>query len=220
MKPKRTPGEILAIFIVLTITVVMQASPAFSSDCHASGDCPHPAIDRQQKLHISKIFQATPADCPSFFEERVILLFNVERANVGVDPLSLDIRLQAAARWMSDDMADQDYIPEDHVGSDGSTPAERIIREGYNYLITAENLAGGFPTPDNVVTAWMASQGHRDNILNPSLEHLGVGYTYQDMPVFDHYWTVDFAATDDPREAPLSSCDPGFYRQHFPIVMK
>jgi uncharacterized protein YkwD len=39
----------------------------------------------------------------------------------------------------------------------------------------AENVAFG-QSPDRVVAAWMASPGHRANILNPRDTHLGVGY--------------------------------------------
>jgi uncharacterized protein YkwD len=119
-------------------------------------------------------------------------------------------------------MADEDDIPADHIGSDGSTLGVRISREGYVIAGegAAENIAGGFQTPDSVVTAWMGSAGHRANILNAGYEHLGVGYTYQDMPLYDHYWTVDFGATNDPRDPPFTSCDPGFYQIRFPIVKK
>lgn len=39
----------------------------------------------------------------------------------------------------------------------------------------AENVASG-QRPSQVVMAWMNSAGHRANILNPRLTHLGVGY--------------------------------------------
>lgn len=206
-------------------------SPAFSSGCNDSESCPvdyvdetYPA-DSQDSFFLLNPLPASAIDCPSSFEERVILLINVERANAGVTPLSLDIRLQAAARWMSDDMANEDDIPADHTGSDGSTLGVRIFREGYIIAApgAAETIAGGFPTPDSVVAAWMGSAGHRANILNAGYEHLGVGYKYQDMPPYpgyDHYWTVNFGATNDPRDPPFTSCDPGFYQIRFPIVMK
>lgn len=228
MKDRRTPLVIGSLFFLFTFLCVAVASPAFSSTCGAGQNCLTNAVvelqrdDGLQTNQLRGVLLATTGDCPSSFEERVILLINVERSIAGVAPLTLDIQLQAAARWMSDDMADQDTIPENHIGSDGSTPRDRMLREGYvpSFLGGPENIAGGFTTPDSVVAAWMGSQGHKDNILNPIFEHLGVGYTYQDMPFFDHYWTVDFGATDDPRDPPLSYCDPGFYQTQFPIVLK
>ena len=227
MKKRRTPFVIGTLFFLFTFLCVTVASPAFSSTCEAGQNCFINAVVELQRADGLQTNQArgallaTAGDCPSSFEERVILLINVERSIAGVAPLTLDIRLQAAARWMSDDSADQDNATS-HVGSDGSTPRDRILREGYvpSFLGGPENIAGGFPTPDSVVAAWMGSQGHKDNILNPIFEHLGVGYKYQDMPFFDHYWTVDFGATVDPRDPPLSSCDPGFYQIQFPIISK
>lgn len=203
--------------------IVEMAFPAFSAGCGAASDC----LDESLMLEPMLPLPATQADCPTEFEERVILLINVERAIDGKPPLMLDIRLQAAARWMSDDMAARDEIPADHLGSDGSTPRQRMEREGYfpNFIGGPENIAGGFSTPDSVVAAWMGSAGHRANILDTLFEHLGVGYTYLDNPSvpgpgFDHYWTVDFGATDDPRDPPLATCDPGFYQMPFPLVKK
>jgi uncharacterized protein YkwD len=222
MNERRSTAQILGIISVLTITVVVMVAPAFSSGCIDEDSCLASSFD--ESLQVLSPFQATQADCPSEFEEQVVLLINVERAKVGVAPLSIDIRLQAAARWMSDDSANEDNATS-HIASDGSTPRDRIGREGYipNFTlpVNPENIAGGHTTPDIVVAGWMqAMSGYTDNILNPIFDHLGVGYTYQDMPIFDHYWTVDFGATDDPRDPPLASCDPGFYQIPFPLVKK
>ena len=226
MNTRSVPIELFAISITLAIIGVVMVSPAFSSGCNETESCPvdyvnetYPA-DTQDSFLLLNPLPASPSDCPSSFEERVILLINVERAYAGLTPLTLDIRLQAAARWMSDDMADRDD-PTTHIGSDGSTLGDRILREGYVIagVGAAENIAGGFQTPESVVAGWMLSPDHEANILTPGFEHLGVGYTYQNMPIYDHYWTVDFGATNDPRDPPLTSCDPGFYQIRFPIVM-
>jgi hypothetical protein len=215
------PAVVLLSIIALVVILMGSVSPVFSSDCVLGLPCENAVIGVPRQIPNPKMFLATGDDCPSSFEERVILLINVERANAGVPPLSLDIRLQAAARWMSDDMASEDDIPPDLVGSDGSTTADRIAREGYTSTAESENIAGGFATPDSLVAAWMGAPGiYRDNILNPSFEHLGVGYSYLDQPIWDHYWSVTFGATDGSRDPPLTSCDPGFYRMPFPIVKK
>lgn len=215
------PATFRLSIITLAGILLVSVPPVFSLDCAPGLLCDQLAAGDSGEFPDPRVLLATGADCPQSFEERVILLINVERANAGVPPLSLDIRLQAAARWMSDDMASEDDIPPDLVGSDDSTTAERIAREGYTSTAESENIAGGFATPDSLVAAWMSAPGiYRDNILNPSFEHLGVGYTYLDQPIWDHYWSVTFGATDGSRDPPLTSCDPGFYRIPFPVVKK
>ncbi|MCK9920809.1 CAP domain-containing protein [Frankia sp. AgPm24] len=57
-------------------------------------------------------------------------------------------------------------------------------------LIAAENIAAGQPTPDAVVRAWMASPGHRANILNRSLRRIGAGPAGGGP--YGAHWTQDF----------------------------
>lgn len=214
------PATTLLSLIALVGIMLGSVSPVFSSDCASSLRCEGLASAVSLQVPNPKPFLATGADCPTSFEERVILLINVERANTGLSPLSLDIRLEAAARWMSDDMAVRDNVIT-HIGSDNSTPAERIAREGYVATTGEESIAGGFITPDSLVAAWMGSPGtNRDNILNPAFEHLGVGYTFDGSGFWVHYWVVVFGATAGPRDPPLASCDPGFFRMPFPVVKK
>lgn len=55
----------------------------------------------------------------------------------------------------------------------------------------AEHIAAGQHTAAEVVTGWMNSPGHRANILNPAVRHVGVGLTAAGpdgicwTPVFD-----------------------------------
>jgi uncharacterized protein YkwD len=150
--------------------------------------------------------------CPTSFERQVIFFINYERSLIGLKPLELDVRLQTAARWMSDDMANRDLVPDDHVDSLGRTFDVRVVEEsGYPYVHLGEVIAGGFPLPKDVVQAWMNSPGHRSRLLDENYSHIGVGYTFD--PSTDHwfYWTADLGSTIEGREAPLAGCDPGFY---------
>ncbi len=127
----------------------------------------------------------------NWFESEVVTLINEERARDGLDPLTMQNQLWAAARGHSEDMACNDFIS--HTGSDGSSPWARIAAEGYVYSMAAENVAGGQPTPQEVVAAWMASDSHRANIMNPDFVHIGVGYAYLEGTTFGAYWTAVFA---------------------------
>jgi uncharacterized protein YkwD len=135
------------------------------------------------------------------FENQVLTLVNQRRAagatcggvyKAPTTALTLNTQLRCAARKHSKDMAVNNFFS--HTGSNGSTPWQRITSAGYTYRTAAENIAAGQSTPSAVVTTWMNSTGHCNNIMNPSLKHLGVGYYYRSGSPYGHYWTQDFGA--------------------------
>ena len=134
------------------------------------------------------------AACPTPFELEVTLLVNAERAARGLAPLAIDDRLTAAAQGHSRDMAQNGFFS--HTGSNGSRFDERIADEGYSGGPLAENIAAGYSSPEAAVTGWMNSDGHRANILNPSLRHIGVGHVHQPGSPYGHYWSQSFGGSD------------------------
>jgi len=122
---------------------------------------------------------------------QVIALINNERANAGVAPLSAQGQLGSAARGHSQDMACNGFFS--HTGSDGSSPSQRISRQGYHWSAIAENIAAGYGDPASVVVGWMGSQGHKENLLNPDYTEVGIGYVYVAGSPYGAYWTADFA---------------------------
>src|SRR5262249_37355978 len=99
-------------------------------------------------------------------ENEVVTLTNTFRTANGCGALHVDRRLVAAARAHSTDMVTGNYF--DHTGSDGSNFVQREERAGYTTGASAENIAWGYRTPQDVVTAWINSPGHRANLLNCS----------------------------------------------------
>src|SRR5262249_27305309 len=98
-------------------------------------------------------------------------------------------KLVKAARQHSADMADNKYFS--HTGLDKSTPGTRIDQAGYDAdKGWAENIAYGYPTPEAVMTGWMNSAGHRQNILDCGLKALGVGVARAADGTL--YWAQDF----------------------------
>ena len=130
---------------------------------------------------------AKPVGNPSY-EDQVVTLVNQERAKAGCKALTVDSRLVTAARGHSQDMATRNYF--DHNTPEGVTPWTRITNAGYRFSSAAENIASGQTTPASVMTAWMNSQGHRENILNCNLRNIGVGLAYNAKHT--PYWTQDF----------------------------
>ena len=77
----------------------------------------------------------------------------------------------------------------DHTDPDGKSPWDRAKVLGITDL-GGENIAMGQQTPDDVMTAWMNSAGHRANILNCTYHSLGVGVYY--AATGGPWWTQDF----------------------------
>ena len=105
-------------------------------------------------------------------------------------------KLDQSADDYSQDMIDKNRF--DHTGADGSSPGDRIKAAGYTDWNTwAENIAAGQQTPKDVVDAWMNSSGHRANILNGRLTHMGLGYA-EGNARYGNRWTQLFAAGGTP----------------------
>lgn len=98
---------------------------------------------------------------------------NVERARVGLPPLSVNPALTAAATAHARDMAQRGYFS--HSSPDGRRSADRIRAAGYGACATAENIAMGYDTETQALAAWMASPGHRRNNLSRSVNEYGIG---------------------------------------------
>ena len=111
---------------------------------------------------------------------------NRERKKEGRDPLKLSEKLSQAALVHAKDMAEHHKL--DHTGSDKSTVAERVKRQGYPYVMVGENIADGQKDVDEVMATWMESPGHRENILAEFTE-MGAARVKDDEGV--NYWCVD-----------------------------
>jgi uncharacterized protein YkwD len=104
-----------------------------------------------------------------------LCLLNREREAHGLPALRVSARLARAAQRHSDDMVARRYFAHGNYGA-------RIARTGWtrhrrSYTI-GENLAyatGAEATPGAVVAAWMASAGHRANILQRRFRAIGIG---------------------------------------------
>ena len=104
--------------------------------------------------------------------EQIVSLTNQARIENGLPPLHLDNELTQAALAKASYMFAKDYWA--HVAPDGTQPWAFITQAGYDYLHAGENLARDFTNADAVVTAWMNSPSHRENILNPNYQDIGV----------------------------------------------
>jgi uncharacterized protein YkwD len=135
----------------------------------------------------------SPAQSPTgnaAFEAEVVTIVNQERAKAGCPAVTVDDRLTAAARAHSADMASRNYFS--HTTPEGVDFATRITNAGYRWSGAGENIAKGQRTPQEVMTSWMNSDGHKANILTCGYKNLGVGVAADSSGTL--LWTQDFAS--------------------------
>jgi uncharacterized protein YkwD len=98
---------------------------------------------------------------------------NTQRKNNGLASLSENKKLDESALMKAQDMLKNQYF--EHVSPSGVGPSELAGKVQYEFLVVGENLAMGiFFNDQDLVDAWMASPGHRENILNKSYSEIGV----------------------------------------------
>jgi uncharacterized protein YkwD len=110
-----------------------------------------------------------------------LCLINQERADHGEAALAPNADLQQAAQAHTESMAFGDYF--EHDGPQGDTPLSRMTSCGYIYSSqigyeVGENIGWGtfdLGTPRAIVAAWMASPGHRANILDARFHDTAIG---------------------------------------------
>lgn len=117
----------------------------------------------------------------------LVAAHNKIRAEHDLRPLTVNPKLEAAAQGHAKDMAEHEELS--HEGSNGSTMAQRIERQGYAYEQIGENIAYGQQSVEAVMQSWMNSKRHRENILGDFTE-LGVAVATSAKGV--PYWCVDF----------------------------
>jgi len=138
----------------------MASGPAAASDC--------PNTDAQ----VNGLAQAQ-------MEGSIGCLINEERTSRGLRAVQPNASLRQAAAGHSKEMVDQGYF--EHTSPAGLTFSERILDTGYTRnarsWLLGENLvwgSGPLSTPQALVTAWMNSPPHRENLLRARFREIGI----------------------------------------------
>jgi uncharacterized YkwD family protein len=129
--------------------------------------------------------QAPSGTALSAFELRVVDLTNEERRKNGLQILQPDTALSNVAQEKSNDMQAKNYFS--HTSPTYGSPFDMMRDFGVTYRSAGENIAMGQRSAEEVVNAWMNSEGHRKNILSPNFTHIGVGHSGS-----GNYWTQMF----------------------------
>lgn len=101
----------------------------------------------------------------------LLILTNQQRENNNLAPLTDNPELDIAAENKAKDMFARNYWA--HIAPDGTTPWVFVRNAGYNYIYAGENLARGYNSAQDVISAWMASPEHRANVLSSHYQNVG-----------------------------------------------
>ncbi len=163
-------------------------------------------------LGVARPLQAAVGDCTpgqnwgvlnASFATEVVTLVNQHRASMSLGPLSVSPTLTNSANWKSLHMSYYGYMDHnDPAPPVARTPADRLAACGYplGSVSWGENIAYGYSTPSNVMTAWLNSPGHRANIERASFQAIGVGVARAANGTM--YWTQNFGSLVDSASSP------------------
>ena len=124
----------------------------------------------------------------SAYQQETLNIVNKERTSRGLSSLKFNTELSKVATTKSQDMIDRGYF--DHNSPTYGSPFDMMKKFGITYKSAGENIAMGQKTPQEVMTAWMNSDGHRKNILNSSFTEIGIGIAKDKNGRL--YWTQMF----------------------------
>lgn len=122
------------------------------------------------------------------YADEVLRLVNAEREKEGLPPLVLDNNACAAADLRA---AEVEKVF-DHSRPDGTACFTVLDEFNIEYSAAGENIARGYLTPEDVVQAWLDSEGHRENIMSSKFTAMGVGMYFDEDSLYGYYWTQVF----------------------------
>ena len=198
MKSKTMKRAVISTALALTLTAGLSIPTAasFRGFCHARPSCLWQCPDWQKPdtptVPDAPVTPDTPeqeapenGSSAASFEKQVADLVNAQRAAHGLSALTFSQQLSDGARAKSEDMAENNYFS--HTSPTYGSPFDMMKSFGITYRSAGENIAKGYSSPEAVVTAWMNSEGHRENILSSKYTAIGVGYVAD-----GGYWTQWF----------------------------
>lgn len=116
-------------------------------------------------------------------------LINRERKELGILSLSFSPELSDLAKMHSQDMASRGKIS--HFSSSGESYRERLVEAGFYFIAIGENVAfSNIFQAEPIHQFLMDSPGHRENILDPNFDQVGIGVVFREDK--GYYVTQDF----------------------------
>ena len=113
-----------------------------------------------------------------------VFLYMSDRNTPPLKPLKKDDTLNG----LSDIRAKETVTLFDHKRPNGTKWSTILKENNVFYTNAAENIASGYSTPEDVVNAWMNSEGHRASIMSVTYEKIGVSCYIDNNSEYKYYW--------------------------------
>ena len=171
----------------------------------------HPYLLRQRFLSITVIFiiisnllfsaLGLVTINASIDSNSIYNLQNQERLKYSLSELTVNPLLVESATQKAEAMLLSDCWS--HYCPDGKSPWDFFDNVGYDYIYAGENLGEGFSENEMLMSAWMNSPTHRENILNSKFTEVGIGFAKGDYQGIKNniIVVVHFGSTSEHNEA-------------------
>lgn len=124
---------------------------------------------------------------PNVAEQFLLAAANQDRVARGLHPLHLDPTLAQAALAHANEMASHHDISHQFPGE--PKLSDRGANAGAHFSLISENVAEA-PIAGMIHDLWMHSKGHRENLLDPNVDAVGISVVVRDH---EYYAVEDFA---------------------------
>lgn len=124
----------------------------------------------------------------SIIAVRLLEHANRERTERNLVPLEPSADLSSLALRHSQDMASHRSLT--HLSTTGQSYLERLVDDGFHFIKIGENVAVSETFREDIIhQELMASPEHRENILDPDFDRIGIGIVYKEKK---YYITQDY----------------------------
>jgi uncharacterized YkwD family protein/spore coat assembly protein SafA len=148
----------------------------------------NPQLANPSMIRVGQKITIPSIDNVKTLEQQVIDIVNKNRVSAGLAPLKANWELCRVARYKSQDMINKGYFS--HQSPTYGSPFTMMQSFGIRFSAAGENIAYGQRSPQEVMTGWMNSPGHRANIMSAVYSQIGVGVAKASNGTY--YWTQEF----------------------------
>jgi uncharacterized protein YkwD len=187
-------GQVLEVPVNLVTPTATLPSTSTPVSPTVDGQQPQTALPAATTAVGSTPSACAPGENPTFVTDLQALI-NKARTDTGLPALTVNAKLASAAKVHATDLLCTNSLG--HVGSDGSTPQERVADQAYTASVVIEDYYSLHPAyginPQSAFNWWMSNSASRANILNTNVTEFGIAYVVSDTSLLGGYFIVVYA---------------------------